>query len=64
MRNTRPYILIVIAWSALVGAQQVKTLISTPNLGSSSSRKDWRDDNSLHFCHRYHHPCLLKGQVV
>ena len=29
MRNTRPYILIAIAWSALVGAQQVSILVFT-----------------------------------
>lgn len=36
MRNTRPYILIAIAWSALVGAQQVTILISTSYLEGSA----------------------------
>ena len=35
MRHIRPYILIAIAWSALVGAQQVTILISTSYLEGS-----------------------------
>ena len=64
MRYTRPYVLLAIAWSALVTAQQVNKFASTSHLDGFSSLTGWRDGTFLHSYRRYHHPCLLRGQVM